>query len=298
MESAIDSALVRRAAAAYHPDTLLRNAVVGRFGTFADSTFATLDDSTYTLGALADYVRGTRVAPSSDQLAQVFALADDYLSEQAVELAAYQLEERDPDFRRIMEDYADGVLLFRISEDSVWNAATRDSLGLMRHYEAHRDEYRFPERKRVVGFYSRSDSLLQVVAAALDAGRTPAEIEAMTADAEQAVRIDTVYVSEATGSLFDEALPLNVGQRTAVLPYQSRKAILLLDAVEAPRAKTFDEARAQVVTDYQDVLDARLRTRLRQSYDAELYPERLRAAFDDAVPASAQPGDASADVAP
>jgi peptidyl-prolyl cis-trans isomerase SurA len=260
MTGTIDSALVRRATASYHPDTLLRNAVIGRFGEFADDTFATLDDSTYTLGALADYVRGTRVRPASDQLAQLFDLADDFLNEQAVELAAFQLEDRDPEFRRIMEDYADGVLLFRISEDSVWNAATRDSL-------------------------------LQVVASALDAGRTPAEIDALVADAEQDVSIDTVYVSEATDSLFDAALPLNVGQRTAILPYQSRKAILLLDAVEAPRTKTFDEARAQVVTDYQDVLDERLRSRLRQKYDAELYPQRLQAAFDGASSVSASAGD-------
>jgi peptidyl-prolyl cis-trans isomerase SurA len=291
MTGTIDSALVRRATASYHPDTLLRNAVIGRFGEFADDTFATLDDSTYTLGALADYVRGTRVRPASDQLAQLFDLADDFLNEQAVELAAFQLEDRDPEFRRIMEDYADGVLLFRISEDSVWNAATRDSLALLRHYESHQDEYRFPERHRVIGFYSRNDSLLQVVASALDAGRTPAEIDALVADAEQDVSIDTVYVSEATDSLFDAALPLNVGQRTAILPYQSRKAILLLDAVEAPRTKTFDEARAQVVTDYQDVLDERLRSRLRQKYDAELYPQRLQAAFDGASSVSASAGD-------
>ena len=280
--STIDSALVRQASAAYHPDSLLRNAVVGRFGSFEGDAFATIGDSTYTFGDFAEYVRGTRIAPQPDQLAQIFKLADDFLNEQAVELAAYQLEERDPEFRRIMEDYADGVLLFRISEDSVWNAAGRDSLALMRYHAEHREEYRFPERRRVVGFYSRSDSLLQVVASALDAGRSPAEIEAMTADAEQDVRVDTVYVSEATDSFFDQALPLDVGQRTAVLPYQSRKAILFLDAIEAPRTKTFEEARAQVVADYQDVLDERLRARLRQKYGAELHPEQLRTAFDEA----------------
>ena len=41
----------------------------------------------------------------------------------------------------------------------------------MRHYDAHREEYRFPERRRVIGFYSRNDSLLQVVASALDEGK-------------------------------------------------------------------------------------------------------------------------------
>ena len=51
----------------------------------------------------------------------------------------------------------------------------------------------------------------------------------------------------------------------------------------------FEEARAQVIADYQDVLDERLRARLRRTYDAELYPERLREAFSDLPAMSAAP---------
>ncbi len=277
----LDSALVRRAVAAYPADTLLRHAVMGRFDTYGDSTFAAIGDSTFFLGALADYIRGLRLAISTDQQAQLFDLADDYLNEKAVELAAYRLEERDPQFRRIMEDYEDGVLLFRISEDSVWTAAAQDSLGLARYFEAHAERYRFPERRRVVGFYSRNDSLLQAVASGLDEGLTPAALQARFAEAEAAVQIDTVYVSREADSVFDRALALNEGQRTPILPYQSRQAVLYLDGIEAPRPMRFDEARAQALADFQDALDAALRERLRERYDARLYPERLRLAFQN-----------------
>lgn len=288
--STLDSALVREAAAPYPADTLIRNAVLDGFGDYGERSFATLGDSTYTLGDLGQYIRRQRLVPQADQLAQLFELANDFLNEQAVEQAAFKLEERDPEFRRIMEDYADGVLLFQISEDSVWNAATRDSLALMDYFNEHADEYRFPERHRVLGFYSRSDSLLQVAAEALDAGQDPGAIELMMADAEQEVRIDTVFVTEATDSFFDRALELEVGERTEVQRYQSRNAFLLLDAIEPPRGMTFEEARAQVVADYQDVLDEQLRARLRAKYDAETYPERLRDAFAEDAAMGASSG--------
>ena len=277
--STLDSALVREAAASYPADTLIRDAVLDGFGDYQERPFATLGDSTYTLGDLGQYIRRQRLVPQADQLEQMFDLANSFLNEQAVELAAYKLEERDPEFRRIMEDYADGVLLFQISEDSIWSAATRDSLALMRYYDERAEDYRFPERHRVIGFYSRSDSLLQVAAAALDAGQDPSSIELMMADAEQQVRIDTVFVAQATDSFFDQALELEVGERTDVQRYQSRYAFLLLDAIEAPRGMTFQEARAQAVADYQDVLDEQLRARLREKYEAETYPEQLRGAF-------------------
>ncbi len=285
--STLDAAAVRRATAAYAPDSLLFLAATESFGDAAGEAFATVGDSTFTLGDFADYIRQARPAPGTDQPSQLLALAEDFLNEEAVELAAFRLEERDPEFRRIMEDYADGVLLFRISEDSVWNAASRDSLALARHYEEHAADYRFPERRRVVGFYSRNDSLLQVVASALDEGRSPDAIAGLVEGAAQAVQIDTVYIDTereagpgVPESIFDQARVLNVGQRTSVLPYQSRRAILYLDAVEPPRAMAFQEARAQVVADYQDVLDERLRARLRRQYGAELRPEFLRFAFE------------------
>lgn len=278
--SRLDTALVDRATAAYPADTLLRRAVMGRFEAYGDSTFASIGDSTYALAGLADYLRTLRVPLSEDQRAQLLDLADDYLNERAVELAAYRLEETDPEFRRIMDEYEDGVLLFRISEDSVWTAAARDSLGLRRYFEANAERYRFPERRRVVGFYSRNDSLLQAVAAGLDAGRTPAEIAAAHAGAEAALQVDTVHVTTAAGSVFDRALDLGEGQHTGVIPYQSRRAVLYLDGIEPPRPMTFGEARAQALSDYQDALDAAFRARLRAKYDAELFPDRLRLAFE------------------
>ena len=283
--STLDAAAIARATAAYPADTLLRRAVLGRFDAYGDSTFAAIGDSTFVLRDLADHIRTVRLTVAPDQHAQLLDLADGYLDEKAVELAAYRLEETDPQFRRIMQDYEDGVLLFRISEDSIWSAAARDSLGLLRHFEAHAEDYRFPERRRVVGFYSRNDSLLQAVVSGLDEGLTPAALQARLADADPGVQIDTVYVSAEGGTIFDRAFALNAGQRTPILPYQSRQAVLYLDGVEAPRPMTFEEARAQALADYQDVLDARFRARLRETYDARLYPERLQAAFQDPAPA-------------
>lgn len=283
--SHVDRALVREAAALYPADSLLRRLSAERFGPYAAREFASIGDSTLTLGRFADFIGRGRIGPAPDQLEQVLTLTEYFLDEQAVDFAAYQLEERDEAFARIMADYADGVLLFRISEDSVWNVASRDSLGARAFFEAHRERYHYPERHRVLAFYSRSDSLLQVVAEGLDAGLRPAEAMAAVAEAEHAVRSETIRLSSPTEAFFDEALTLEVGQRTAPRPYRSEHAFLYLDGLEAPRPMTFEEARARVTTDYQDHLDAAFRARLREKYHVRLYPERLRLA--EAAPTTA-----------
>src|SRR5690606_39502693 len=57
-----------------------------------------------------------------------------------------------PEFRRLMAEFRDGLVLFQFMEDSVWTAAENDSLALLAFYEEHRDTYRWPDRERIIGF--------------------------------------------------------------------------------------------------------------------------------------------------
>jgi peptidyl-prolyl cis-trans isomerase SurA len=66
------------------------------------------------------------------------------------------------------------------------------------------------------------------------------------------------------------------------------EAFLLVRDTQLPaRRKTFTEARSSVIRDYQERYEETVLARLRRRYDAKTYPERLQAAFDDSVKASA-----------
>ncbi len=278
--STLDTALVRQAVAPYPADSLLARVAAEGFGEYDEATFATVGDSALALAPVVARLRANRAPAGGDQEARLFDLLNAHVNEAAVEMAALELEDRDPEFRRIMEDYADGVLLFRVSEDSVWSAASRDSVALENYYEANRARYAFPERRRVVAFYSRSDSLLQEIGAALDVGRSGAEIDEMIREAPLTVRVDTMRITGPSDSVFDAALALEAGGRTEPERYRSEQVLLYLDGVEAARPMTFEEARAQAAADYQGVLEERFVGRLRDEARVALYPERLRFAFE------------------
>ncbi|MCE5345585.1 MAG: peptidyl-prolyl cis-trans isomerase [Bacteroidales bacterium] len=54
------------------------------------------------------------------------------------------LEEKYPDFRYLMTEFRDGMLLFEISEKKIWNVVNEDSVGLHNYYEDHRNNYLTP----------------------------------------------------------------------------------------------------------------------------------------------------------
>jgi peptidyl-prolyl cis-trans isomerase SurA len=51
------------------------------------------------------------------------------------------LEQKYPDFRYLMNEFHDGILLFDISSKNVWNKVQEDSAGLQKYYEAHKNGY-------------------------------------------------------------------------------------------------------------------------------------------------------------
>ena len=238
----------------------------------ADRAFATLADSTYRVGQLVPAYRTVRFGP--DPVEEMVEVARLWTDDRAVDQAVAGLERRDPEFARVLRSYADGVLLFRVAEDSVWTPARDDDAGLRAYFDARPGQFRYPERRRVLALRAPQDSLLRAAGDLVDAGASPAEAAAQVGDP---VRVDTLFVADSTGSPLDAVLGLAVGERTGVVGEQRARAVYVLDGVEPPRPKTFEEARAELVAGYQDEVEAAWEARLRARYDARTYPERVGA---------------------
>ncbi len=65
----------------------------------------------------------------------------------AGDLIAYEnelLETKYPDFRYLMNEFHDGILLFNISSEKIWNKAQDDTTGLRNYYELNKNNYLLP----------------------------------------------------------------------------------------------------------------------------------------------------------
>lgn len=278
----IDSALVRRAFEGIPADSVFARLVGKQISRehLADTVFV-IGDSTYTLNDVAEATMRSTAQGGGGAFERALALVEAFVTKQAIDFEAARLEERDDEFKRLMDEFRDGLVLFQFMEDSVWTAAEQDSAALVAYYDAHRDEYWWPERTRVVSLQSPSDSLLAVAARRLEAGTPVAEVYAdLAADTLNTIRMDTTMIADSTSSIYDRALGLDEGAHTEALPYRGQHIILVNQGVEAPRAKTFEEARTQVVSDYQTIVEDRLIERLRERYNAHTYPQRLVNAYE------------------
>ena len=66
---------------------------------------------------------------------------DASISDRIIKYENSILEKKFPEFRYLMNEFHDGILLFEISGRKVWNRVQEDSVGLKRYYTDHKQDY-------------------------------------------------------------------------------------------------------------------------------------------------------------
>lgn len=56
------------------------------------------------------------------------------------------LENKYPQFKALMQEYTEGVLLFELTDQMVWGKAIKDTTGLNNYYDAHKNEFIWEDR--------------------------------------------------------------------------------------------------------------------------------------------------------
>lgn len=186
----------------------------------------------------------TGVAGMLDRLVEIVVLEEH----------ARRAPERHPGFAQLMDEYRDGILLYRIEQDEIWQRiAVNDSL--LREFHAPRaEEYKWPERVNFAEIYVTSDSLRKVATQRLERGEEFQDVaEDMTSRAGYKEKRGVWgFQTFAYNDLATRASKLNVGEITDPFRNGAGWSIIKVLAKDSVRTKTFEEARPEVTSAYQD----------------------------------------------
>lgn len=82
------------------------------------------------------------------------------------ELLAYEeehLEDKYDDYRMLVQEYHDGILLFQLMDEKVWTKALDDTAGLNAFFAEHKDQYQWKDRVEGTVFSASTMDILQKV---------------------------------------------------------------------------------------------------------------------------------------
>ena len=101
------------------------------------------------LSFLQDIKRQQKPRPKGSSPSVIFSrYYNDYLTDRLAEYEKEHLEESSPEFRSLISEIREGVLLSQVMEENVWQKSLSDSIGQQNFYEKNKDHYKLPERAR------------------------------------------------------------------------------------------------------------------------------------------------------
>ncbi len=96
----------------------------------------------FTARDFADYIdKGGSGVSTEDPGYFISSNLESRVSDHIIFYENSMLGEKYPDFRYLMNEFHDGILLFEITEKMVWNRAVTDTTGLERYYDEHKNEF-------------------------------------------------------------------------------------------------------------------------------------------------------------
>ena len=212
-------------------------------------------------------------------------LAEDMVLEEE----AMNLDKTDPEFAQLMADYRDGIYIFKIQEDEVWNKVKIDSADIYNYWEANKEKYSWPDRISFSEIFSTKDSLINKYYDMLTNGAEFDSIAALYTERTAKKKDRGHYELQDVNfnDFYKEANKISeVGTYTKPEVFAGGYAIFKLEDRQPARLKTFDEAKAEVSGEYQEMLSKKLEndyvTSLENRYKPEIYYDKLQDAFKEA----------------
>jgi len=225
-----------------------------------------IDNKSYTIEQFQEFLKKTTTEP-----VLYLSKFNDWVEYEITAIEDSKLEEKFPDFRYLLQEYHDGILLFNISEEKIWNFAAEDTVGLEEFYKKNTGKYMWEERFKGMLVTCKNDSAREEADKFFAAEMTTEEIKDLLNKTENLITITEAAWEKGANPVVD----YYVWNGPAPGNFDSELSFIRGDKVP-PEPKTLNEARGLYVSDYQKYLEEKWIKELRAKYKVKVDKKLLK----------------------
>jgi peptidyl-prolyl cis-trans isomerase SurA len=186
-----------------------------------------------------------------------------------------RLDEKHPDFKALMQEYRDGILLFELTDKKVWSKAIKDSVGLKNFYDEHKNNYMWNERLDATIYTCANAAVAKQVRAMLS--KKNPNNDKILAEVNKSSALN-LTVKEGKFSMSDNDIIDGIKWEKGLTPAIEKgntTVFVLVKNKMAPQPKTLEEAKGLVTADYQAFLEKVWIDSLKKKYPVAVNKEVL-----------------------
>ena len=232
----------------------------------------------YSQSDFAKYIESNKTPIDQTKIiSTINQMYQDWIEKTCIDLEDSLLEEKYPKFSALMQEYRDGILLFDLMDQKVWGKAVKDTVGLKQYYELTKENYQWSERVDATVFTCLNEKVANRVRKLLS---TSSNVRLLTS---KELSLLSLGKGEYTLSAEDIKIVLNIENplnlqiesakfsrgdnqhldmsvwKEGLTNYQISDSVVTfanIYKVLEPSIKTLDEAKGQVISNYQNYLEA------------------------------------------
>ncbi|MCO4819663.1 MAG: peptidylprolyl isomerase [Bacteroidetes bacterium] len=261
--------------------SLLYNWVPTAFHTSNTALF-TIGDKTYTYSDFTKQLRGDAARkPNQDVTGFCKDAFESFADNMNFQYEESVLESKYDDFKYLMQEYRDGILLFELSNKTVWNKASEDTAGLRTFFEGRRDNYVWKPRAVTKSYVCSSKKSARKVKKYLKKDSSDKAI--LTAvNKDDALGVNIVYKTYETGQTDNiDHLDWNKSLHKIKDKSTNNKVFIRITDILPSGRKKLKETLGPVTSDYQKFLEEKWIEDLKVKYPVALYDGALNELFSD-----------------
>lgn len=238
-----------------------------------------IGDSLYTQKDFTQYLtKFNRKGQKMNIIEFVDAKYKEFVDNKTIKYEEDRLENKYSDFRYLMNEYHDGILLFELTDKMVWSKAIKDTVGLKEYYEKNKTKYLWDTRYDLKVYNCKSEKLTKKAFDAFSNNKKNLSAEQIMKDINKK---DTSNMVVSEKGLFLKGDNKTVDSKidllkttTGFLGSEGNK-IIVIKKVD-PQPKSLDEAKGLITADYQTYLEEKWIKDLRAKYKVEVFKETLK----------------------
>lgn len=234
------------------------------------ATVYQIGEKTYTQYDFAQYLEKNmkRQKPQNVEM-YLKTRFEEFVDEKTMAYENQQLENKYPAFKRLMKEYRDGILLFELTNDMVWNKAIEDTAGLKAFHSKRKEDYMWDERAKATIVTILNEEHLEEARTLASQGKSKEEIAAALNDSTSKNVIIREGKFEKDANAYIRKVEWKQGM-SDVYEHNDRDFFVYISGFADPEPKTLEEAKGIVTADYQNYLEKQWIKELRERYDYEV----------------------------
>ena len=236
-----------------------------------------LGEKKYTQNDFATYIESHQTArPKMDNNMFLQQVYKDFVDETVINYEDSNLESKYPEFRNLLKEYRDGILLFDLTDQKVWSKAVKDTTGLKEYYSKNKNNFLWDERADVTMYNCANDKIAKEVRGMLKKGKSEKEItETVNKTSQLNVTPESITYLKGENKNVDANWKVGVVATDIKDAKDGKVTVLVINKVMEKTPKTIAEAKGMITADYQNYLEKEWLAYLKNKYTVKVNEEVL-----------------------